>query len=252
MKMIKNLYTSTVLKAFDILNCFESGEQELGIKELAARVGMPPSSLYHIVSSMEYIGLVYQNQENKKYRVGPQYLELARKSDCMERYKQRAVKYMKKLQQETGENVNLAIDSGEDIILIHKEECAHMLRPNFQLHTPFRSYKTGLGMVMLAEKSAAALEWIYQKNREDIGMSWAEFREAVRQVKREGLAFDNQLFCAGLRCLAAPVRGPGGQVLFAVSVSAPANRMGEDNCRRIRTLLLQYAEIMSAEIQGLE
>lgn len=194
--------------------------------------------------------MIYQNQENKKYRLGPGYLEFARKGEGMEEYRQIAVRYMKELRQETGENVNLAIDRGENILLIHKEECAHMLRPNFQLYTPFKAYKTGLGMVMLAEKSDAALEWLYQNNRADIGMEQAAFLEKVHTVRKEGCAFDDQWFCTGLRCLAAPVRGPGGRALFAMSVSAPINRMDWNACQKNRQLLEQYAEAISTEIQS--
>lgn len=249
--MIKNLYTSTVLKAFDILGCFEDGRRELGLKEISERIGMPPSSIYHIVSSMEYIGLVYQNDENKKYRVGPQYLELARKGERMAEYQRIAVRYMKELRRETGENVNLAISRGEDILLVHKEECSHMLRPNFQLHTPFRAYKTGLGMVLLAEKTDVTLEWIYQNNRADIGLEWPAFLERIQQVRRDGYAFDDQWFCTGLRCLAAPVRGPGGNALFAVSVSAPINRMDWEACQRNQQLLLRCTETISNELQSI-
>lgn len=250
--MVKNLYTSTVLKAFDILACFKDGRHELGIKEIAETVGMPPSSAYHIVNSLEYIGMLYQNDENKKYRIGTQYLEMSRKGEHMADYQRIAIKYMKELEREAEENVNLAITCGEDVVLIHKEECSHMLRPNFPLHTPFRSYQTGLGLVMLAEKSDAAIRWIYQNNQEDIGMSLEAFLELVEKSRRNGYAEDDQLFCAGLRCIAAPIRGPGGRVLFSVSVSAPINRMGEETCRRISKLVIKYTELASNEIQGME
>ena len=249
--MVKNLYTSTVLKAFEILECFEDGSRELGIKELSLQVGMPPSSLHHIVNSLEYIGMVYQNEENKKYRMGPRCLEMSYKSQHMAQYRQIAEKRMKALEQETGENVNLAIDEGDSVILIHKEECGHMLRPNFPLYTPFKSYKTGLGRVMLAEKSDAALERIYQENQKDIGMTREAFFKMVESVRQNGYAYDDQVFCSGLRCIAAPIRGPGGRVLISVSVSAPMNRMSDETCQRVCKLLVKYMDLASGEIQGL-
>ena len=64
--MNNNLYMSTLLKAFDILDCFEDDRQELGISDIAAAVGLPPSSVHRIVQSLEFEGLLSQNREGRK------------------------------------------------------------------------------------------------------------------------------------------------------------------------------------------
>lgn len=250
--MVKNLYTSTVLKAFDILNCFQDGRQELGIKEISEKIGMPQSSIYHIVSSLEFIGLLFQNGETRKYRVGPHFIEMALKSKCLSSYQQIAAKYMKLLEAEVGENINLGISSGESMIMIHREECSHVLRPNFMLNTPYPAYRTGMGMVMLAEKSNASLEWIYENNRSDFTVSFQEFLQTIEGVRKAGYAIDDQLFCSGLRCVAVPVKGPGGQTLFAMSVSGPASRISDEICQEYVQLLLKYAGMIANDIQAME
>lgn len=39
--MNNNLYMSSLLKAFDVLDCFQDDKQELGISDIAVLVGMP-------------------------------------------------------------------------------------------------------------------------------------------------------------------------------------------------------------------
>ena len=76
--MVNNLYTLTLLKAFDILSCFEHDAQEIGIKEIADQIGMPQSSVYRIIQSLEFVGLIFQNRETTKYRIGLKLIELTR------------------------------------------------------------------------------------------------------------------------------------------------------------------------------
>ena len=52
--MNNNLFTSTLLKSFDILDCFASDRQEIGIKEIANQIDMPQSSVYRIVQTLDF------------------------------------------------------------------------------------------------------------------------------------------------------------------------------------------------------
>ena len=52
--MNNNLYMSTLLKAFDILDCFDDDQQEIGISDISAKVGLPVSSVHRIIQSLEF------------------------------------------------------------------------------------------------------------------------------------------------------------------------------------------------------
>ena len=67
----------------------------------------------------------------------------------------------------------------------------------------------------------------------------------------EGYAYDDQLFCEGLRCVAAPICGPGGKALFSISVSAPSLRMDDARYELVRQLVVRYSALATAEIQEL-
>ena len=75
--MNQNLYMSTLLKAFDILDCFQNDRQELGISDIAAMVDMPVSSVHRIIQSLEFVGMLTQNRENRKYALGSRLLNLS-------------------------------------------------------------------------------------------------------------------------------------------------------------------------------
>ena len=147
--MINNPYTLTLLKAFDILNCFDLDDQEISIKEISARIEMPQSSVYRIIQSLEFVGMIFQNKETKKYRLGTKFISLSRKQSYLSNCLQIVTKQMELLGKETGETVNLATLNCDKITYIHRVECQHILRPNFVLNASYPAYKTGLGTVLL-------------------------------------------------------------------------------------------------------
>lgn len=250
--MNNHLFTSTLLKSFDILDCFQDDRQETGIKEIASHIDMPQSSVCRIIQSLEFMGLLFQNKENKKYRLGPKFISLARRHNCLNEYQRAVVRHMDALSRETGETVNLGILDCDKIIYIHRVECQHVLRPNFQLNGSYYAHRTGLGMVLLAELSDAGLRWVYERNADDIGKPYNAFVEEIRKIRKDGFALDDQVFCSGLRCAAAPVAGPGGRAMFSISVSAPVVRMEDEVYQNVRRQVVKYAAAASEEILGMD
>ena len=126
-------YTSTLLKAFDILDCFSSDSQEIGIKDISQKIDMPQSSVYRIIQSLEFAGMIYQNRENRKYRLGPKFIALSGRQSSLSGYMDIAMKYMKQLGHETSETVNLAMLDCDRVVYLHRVDSPHVLRPNFSL-----------------------------------------------------------------------------------------------------------------------
>lgn len=250
--MNNNLYMSTLLKAFDILDCFDDDQQEIGISDISARVGLPVSSVHRIIQSLEFEGLLSQNQESKKYALGSKMLSYSRKCGQYQRYQSIAAKYVGELCRVTEENVNLSTCSGDQITNIYTAETHFVLRPNFPLHMPFPAHCTGVGRVFLSHMSEAAQKWVYDNNAEAVGMTQEEFLEMLRKARQDGYALDDQAFNAGLRCVAAPIYLGGNKLLFAMSISAPAARMDDAAYEKARKLVLKYADLISQEIQSAE
>lgn len=246
--MVNNLYTNTLLKAYTILDCFENDNQELSIKELGARLNMPQSSVYRILQSLEFVGMIFQNKETKKYRMGTKVLSLADKSGEWNGFVERVYKHMQRLAEETGETVNLGAASCDCVSCIRKVESRHVLRPNFKINTLYPMYNTSIGRIFLAEMSPATLEWVYENNIDDIAMTYQEFLDMVKEVKDNGYAWDDEAFNQGLRCVAAPVYGLGGKVVFSISVSSPSIRMNDETYQKTRDLVVACCKVASEEV----
>lgn len=250
--MTNNLYVSTLLKAFDILDCFSDDSCELGISDISVRVGMPVSSVHRIIQSLEFESLLAQNHETKKYALGSKLLIYSQKCEHYKEFQRIAAKYVDELCHVAGENVNFATCSGDQITNIYTAETHYILRPNFPLHKPFPAHCTGVGRVFLSHMSVSAQKWIYENNAHSIQQTQEEFLSMLRKVRQDGYALDDQSFNAGLRCVAAPVYCSGNKLLFALSVSAPLARMDDAAYENARHLVMTYADRISQEIQAVE
>ena len=99
--MNNNLYMSSLLKAFDVLDCFQDDKQELGISDIAVLVGMPVSSVHRLIQSLEYEGMLIQNRENKKYSLGSKLVAMSVKCRTSRSFGRIASKYVDQLGQLT-------------------------------------------------------------------------------------------------------------------------------------------------------
>ena len=246
------IYMSSLLKAFDVLDCFQDDKQELGISDIAVLVGMPVSSVHRLIQSLEYEGMLIQNRENKKYSLGSKLMAMSVKCRTSRSFGRIASKYVDQLGQLTGETVNLSTCSGDRIINVYHAESHFVLRPNFPLYTSYPAYKTGVGRVFLSWMGDPALKWIYENNKDDISMTQEEFLAMLHQARRDGYALDDQVFSAGLRCVAAPVFLTGSKPMFAISISAPLSRMDDALYARSRELVTDFAARISHDIQAAE
>jgi DNA-binding IclR family transcriptional regulator len=63
-------------KAFRILVCLAQNGPELGVIELSQKLTLNKTTVYRLLTAMERFGVIEQNQENEKYRLGLRLFEL--------------------------------------------------------------------------------------------------------------------------------------------------------------------------------
>ncbi len=201
---------------------------------------MPVSSVHRLIKvwNMRHAD---PESRNKKYSLGSKLMAMSVKCRTSRSFGRIASKYVDQLGQLTGETVNLSTCSGDRIINVYHAESHFVLRPNFPLYTSYPAYKTGVGRVFLSWMGDPALKWIYENNKDDISMTQEEFLVMLHQARRDGYALDDQVFSAGLRCVAAPVFLTGSKPMFAISISAPLSRMDDALYARSRELVTDFA-----------
>jgi len=91
-------------------------------------------------------------------------------------------------------------------------------------------YTVGVGKAILAQLSRDRVMEIVErhgllKRTEQTITDPDELCAELEEIRDAGVAFDDEEYGNGLRCVAAPVMGPNERVLGAISVSGPSSRL---------------------------
>ncbi|EJN57733.1 transcriptional regulator, IclR family [Halogranum rubrum] len=203
-----------------------------GVTELSNRLDIGKSAVHNHLTTLQSHGYVLKT--DGEYRLGLKFLEIGghiRKS--MELYEV-AEPEVKSLAAETGELANLLVEErGLGVYLMRaKGDDAVDLDTYAGLRTNLHT--TALGKAILANLPKSRVEEIIdhrgleQKTPKSIGTR-EELYDVLDDVRERGYAIDDGERLEGLRCLAAPVKASSGEVLGAISVSAPASRVSDED-----------------------
>ena len=77
---------------------------------------------------------------------------------------------------------------------------------------------------------------------------WPALIEALRHVRRNGYAMDDEEYQPGVICVGAPIRDHNGAVVGAISASTPAMRANNDHLNLIREQIVSAVRALSAEL----
>lgn len=101
-------------KAIAVIRCFIDGQDEWGVRELAAALSQPASSVHRLLRVLMREGLLAFDPVQQKYRVGMELYRIGSAVGHRMRFGQIAEPVMKELVDETGESVWLATFDADD------------------------------------------------------------------------------------------------------------------------------------------
>ena len=225
--------------------------RELPLSEVARRLHLPFSTTFRLLETLRRRGFVAQSSETGLYRLGIRAFEVGSTFLAQGQLHEVAHPVMDALVGEINETVNLAVLDKKEAVYIHRVESRLLVRKFTQLGARTPLYCTGVGKVLLAwRRPGEALALLGQSplealTRNTLTDPTALLRE-LSKVRVRGYAFDNEEREVGVRCVAAPVRDGKGQVVAALSLSAPASRLPRARLGRIAERVMAAADKISA------
>lgn len=203
---------------------------EMGVTELAKRLGLGKSSVYRLLATLSRRGYVEKNPQSDRYLLTHRLFAVGSRATDRLGLQDIAHPIMQRLASETGEAVNLGVLDGTRVVNLHRVESPHLLRVHLEVGGGVPAHATALGKVLLAFLGEAAamrrlqghrLERVTPRTIRDR----TALRTALRRIREQGYALDDEECSLGLRCVAAPIVDHRGSVAAALSVSGPSQRL---------------------------
>jgi DNA-binding IclR family transcriptional regulator len=229
---------SSVANALRLLKVFSDEEYEIGISALAQRLALAKSTVHRLASTVIQAGMLEQNPETGRYRLGLALFELGSLVRRQMDVSTEAKPLLKLLKEKTGETVHLAILDHGSVLYINKIESGQAIRMSTSVGARAPVHCTADGKALLAfQPEEVVAQMIGQglpvRSPKTITDPKALQRD-LAAIRARGYAVDDEESELGLRSIAATIRSHSGAVIASLSIAGPAHRVS-------RKILLSYA-----------
>lgn len=223
----------TADRTFDIVDGLDELGQA-GVTELADHLGIPKSTLYQYLATLEERGVVVK--QNERYRLSLRFLGYGTKlRDEIPLYKY-GRPYLRKLAEETGEIAWIAFEEHGLCVTLGRETGEQGLdKFAGQVGGRSRMHTHAAGKAILAHLPESKVDEIIQEHGlPALTNATIHDRETLFEelatIRERGYSFNDEETIEGLRAVGAPIE-TGDEVLGAIAVGGPANRLDGDYYR---------------------
>jgi DNA-binding IclR family transcriptional regulator len=184
--------------------------------DVAAYLGVAPSTAHRLLGSLRHRGFVVQDRRDV-YRPGPALTEIAMAATAGLDIRRVARPALELLRDTVRETVSLLVLEGTNVLFIDSVEGPQSVRVGSRLGMVFPAHLTSAGKALLAALPEEDVARLYPTS----ARIWRE----LEQVRRTGFGTNFEEREVGVSAIAACLRDPAGSPLAAVAVAAPASRL---------------------------
>jgi len=246
-------HLQSVDRAIAILKTLGNTASDLGVTDLSQRLELAKSTVHRLLTALEQGGLVEQDSETGKYRLGVELIRLAGRVLMRMDLQQVAQPHLHVLAKACKETVNLSILTGDDkVINIASFPSPRMVRNTGWIGREMLPHSVSSGKALLAYLPeqrtehilAAGLPRFSEKTITDSN----RLREELAQIRQRGYAVAREELEEGLSAVAAPIMDYEGHVIAVISVSGPSFRLTEERLVELAAMTCEAAKAVSHQL----
>jgi IclR family transcriptional regulator, acetate operon repressor len=227
----------------------------LTLTELAARSGVPMSTAYRMLLTLQKRGLAEFDAPAQLWGVGVETFRIGSAFLRRRKLVDRARAVMTELVAACGETANLAVAEEDGVVFVSQVETHEPIRAFFRPGTRALFHASGAGKAILAYRApaeiAASLKRTGLARYTDRTLTTLPALLAdLATVRARGFALDDEERNPGMRCVGAPVFNEFGEAVAGLSVSGPTVRVTPEATARLGPLVMQAAARLTYAIAG--
>lgn len=219
----------SVDRAASLLLALGDSQGEAGVTELARRLGLHKSTASRLLSTLQRRGLVEQDGETGKYRLGLVVIRLAERAERTLDLRTIALPELERLARVTHETASLGVREADQVRFVAQADGPNLIAVGDWTGRSSTLHANASGKILLAslaEREVLRIVRLGLTRYTDRTLTELEPLLAdLARARRRGYATAAGELEQGLNAVAAPVRDARGQVIAAVEVWGPAFRL---------------------------
>jgi DNA-binding IclR family transcriptional regulator len=243
----------SVERAFSVLRALAGGPA--GVSEVAARTGLPKSTVSRLLGTLVELGAVEQSEQLGVYGLGELIIDLSASASPGRNLIAIAHPHLVELVDEIGEAAGLGMLDGHRVHYYDQVDGNHEVQVRDWTGESVDAHVVSSGLVLMASASeqirrafvAGPLEaWTDQSVTDPALLSYR-----LDEIRRDGFAWTYEEMSEGLSSVAAPIVNPAGTVIAAVHAHGPSYRFPPPGgAAAIAAAVIATAERISDRLAG--
>jgi DNA-binding IclR family transcriptional regulator len=220
---------STIERAFDVLRTFSLRHPEQSLVEIAHAAGLHKATAFRLLTALANRDMVIKNPRTGLYRLGFQVIELAEIAKISTGLVGQARPFMRQIRDLLNETVYIAVRTGDNRVNLEQVEGLRDLRRVVTVGRLTPLYVGSTSLVVLADMPDEDIEAYFDRTelvppfpgaKVDRQTLWRE----IAAVRANGFAETHNKRLDEGASVSAPLRGPGGDAIGAITVTIPIGR----------------------------
>ncbi|MGO9974109.1 MAG: IclR family transcriptional regulator [Solirubrobacteraceae bacterium] len=246
-------HIQSIERAAAILRLLSSRSRQLGVVEISGELGLSKGTVHGLLRTLVHESFVEQDAETGKYRVGAALLHIGSTYLDGNELRTRALNWSDALANRTGEAVRIGILHELQVLVVH-----HVFRPDDSMQTLdvgtlLPVHATALGKVLLAHNRYVLEDLASEGLRAYTDATItdpARLERELERVRAQGWAADVGEMVPGQVALAAPIFNRRTQIVGAIGIFGPPERLLAARAPRgpLLTAVREAARAVSREL----
>lgn len=245
-------YLRSIGRALEVLDCFD-GKSPLALKDISAGTGLPESTLFRVLLTLEKHGYLQQAVDGtyqlaSKLRFG----WLIEQGNAM---RDQVRPELVRLGHRFNETASMAYLFEDRIHVLDSIESFHEIHVSNRVGRVLPPNCSAMGKAITAFQDRELADRIIEvyglaRRTDHTITDRTRLMQEFEEIRRTGIACDREESVLGGICFSAAIRPQGSPVLAALSISTPVLRMTPDREQEIRSAILESAQRI-AQAKGL-
>ena len=221
---------------------------------IARELGLPRSSVYHLLAVLTSRGFVHHLPEERRYGLGVSAYELGSAYQRQAPLQRVARTVIDRLVDRTGHNAHLAVLHGRDVLYVIEQRAPGAPHLVSDVGVRLPASLTATGLAMLAALPAAQVRALHPGREAFVQRagrgptSLVALRRELQAARSRGYALEDGLVSPGLASVAVAVLDHNAYPVAAVAVTYPTDSVAD--LAPVVAAVRESAELVSRRIHG--